>query len=288
VAPEFGAIEAGGTKFICAVGTGPDQLRTTRIPTTSPDETIGQILGWFKANAPDGLRSVGIASFGPVDLDHSSPTWGYITSTPKIPWRDFNLAGAIGNGLGVRVAFDTDANAALLGEIRWGAAKGVTSCVYMTVGTGIGGGAVSGGFFLNGRTHPEMGHIRVPHNLMDDPFAGICPFHGDCLEGLASGPAIARRWNQAPETLPPDHPAWDLEANYLAGALATLACILSPQRVILGGGVMQQFQLFPSIRTRLSNLLAGYIPVPEVLPAKLGNQAGILGALALAQSLASR
>jgi fructokinase len=288
---QFGAIEAGGTNFVCGVGTGPEDLRTTRIPTTSPDETIARAVSWFRAQASQsnpsgGLASVGIASFGPVELDSESPAWGHITNTPKSQWRNFDFAGTIRQALGVPVAFDTDVNAALLGEVRWGAARGISSCMYLTVGTGIGGGAVASGQFLSGSTHPEMGHIRVPRDSARDPFPGNCPFHGDCLEGSASGPAIAARWGAPAENLPPNHPAWVLEADYLAQALTTYVCILSPRRILLGGGVMRQSQLFPLIRTRLKELLAGYLPLPEVLPPELGREAGVLGAIALARSLA--
>jgi fructokinase len=279
----FGAIEAGGTKFVCAVGTGPDDLEIIRIPTDRPKETIARVAEWFCSKGDIG--AVGIASFGPVDLNPESKTWGYITSTPKTEWRDFDFAGTVQRALSVPVAFDTDVNAALLGETRWGAAKGILSCIYMTVGTGIGGGAIACGQFLNGRAHPEMGHIRVPHDRAVDPFAGSCPFHGNCLEGLASGPAIAARWGSRGEDLAEDHPAWELEAEYLARGLASLACVLSPERVLLGGGVMQRSQLFPLIRQRLATLLADYVPVPEILPPANGMNAGILGAIALARAL---
>jgi fructokinase len=282
--PVFGAIEAGGTKFVCAIGTGPDDLKTTRIPTGRPEETVARAVRWFRTQ--DEIRGLGIASFGPVDLDPDSPTWGHITATPKVEWRGFDLAGTVRGELGVPVAFDTDVNAALLGETVWGAARGgVTSCIYLTVGTGIGGGACVRGKFLNGVTHPEMGHIRVPHDRTADPFAGICPFHGDCLEGLASGPAIAARWGARAEDLAADHPAWALEAEYLARGLASLTLVLSPALVLLGGGVMQQAQLFPFVRERLARLLAGYVPAPEVLPPLLGQAAGISGAIALARAI---
>lgn len=281
----FGAIEAGGTSFVCGIGTGPGDLRTASIPTTSPEETIARVVGWFRREAPSGVLSLGIASFGPVDLDRASPAWGHITTTPKPLWRNFDLAGALTRALGVPVAFDTDVNAALLGEILWGAARDTSSCVYLTVGTGIGGGAVAAGAQLAGLTHPEMGHIYVPRDTALDPFPGICPFHRDCLEGLASGPAIAARWGMPAEDLPPDHPAWPLEAAYLARAIANFTCVLAPSRVLLGGGVMRRTHLFPLIRTRLAELLAGYMPLPEVLAPELGAQAGVLGAIALARGL---
>jgi fructokinase len=276
--PLFGAIEAGGTKFICGVGTGPDDLRTVRIPTTGPDATVAQAIAWLRDQGE--LQAIGIGSFGPVELNRNSPRYGHITSTPKVEWRNYNLAGAVKSALKVPVGFDTDVNAAILGEARWGAAHNVANALYLTIGTGIGGGALVSGKLLHGVSHPEMGHIRIPHDLASDPFTGICPFHGDCLEGLASGPAIHARWNTDP---PADHPAWPLEAKYLAYGIAAFASILSPEVVLLGGGVMQQPQLLEMIRAELAKVLGGYIPTPELLPPQLGERAGILGALALAQ-----
>ena len=191
---------------------------------------------------------------------------------------------------GLPVAFDTDVNAAALGEARWGAAQGLGTFLYLTIGTGVGGGSMANGRLLHGLVHPEMGHIRVPHDPRADPFAGNCPFHGDCLEGLVSGPALAARWGQRGETLPPNHPAWDLEAHYIALGLATWICTLSPQRIILGGGVMRHTHLFPRIRNQALALLNGYIQAPEILeritdyivPPALGGDAGVLGAIALA------
>ncbi|HXJ40510.1 MAG TPA: ROK family protein [Bryobacteraceae bacterium] len=291
----FGAIEAGGTKFICGVGTGPDDLETVRIPTTTPDETLGRCVEYF-AERGVSIRSLGIGSFGPVDLKRGSPTWGYITSTPKAGWKDTDLAGRLSRGLGVPVGFDTDVNAAALAESRWGAAKGTGSCVYLTIGTGIGGGAVLDGQLLHGLVHPEMGHIRIPHDSTVDPFAGTCPFHGDCLEGLAAGPAIEARWGKPAAALPPNHPAWALEARYLALAVANFVFTLSPERVILGGGVMGQNFLFPMIRQELCAILNSYIQAPQVLhgmddfvvPPGLGDRSGILGALALAERAIKR
>jgi len=277
-----GAIEAGGTKFVCAVGTGPDDLRTTRIPTTSPEETLAAAVDFLGGDA----TSIGIGSFGPVDLDPASPAWGHITTTPKTAWRNYDLAGAVRRALGVPVAIDTDVNAAARGEARWGAGRELRSFLYLTVGTGIGGGAIIDGRVLGGVSHPEMGHIRIPHDLAFDPFPGLCPWHGDCFEGLASGPAIEARWKRPPCQLPPDHEAWRLESHYLALALASLSCTLSPQRILIGGGVMRQAQLFPLVREELNRLLAGYIAVPEVMPPGLGERSGILGALALSETAA--
>jgi fructokinase len=289
----FGAIEAGGTKFVCAAGTGPQDLETIQIPTTTPDATLERALEFFRPFR-DELRAVGIASFGPVDLHPDSATYGYITSTPKAGWRNIDVAGRVGESLGVPVGFDTDVNGAALGEARWGAAQGLCDFLYLTVGTGIGGGAMVQGKVLHGLVHPEMGHIRVPHDAVQDPFPGCCPFHGDCLEGLASGPAIQARWGMNASELPPDHAGLALEARYLALGLASWVCTLSPQRIVLGGGVMQQTLLFPMIRADLVGLLNGYIQAPEitehadrfVLPAMLGSRAGVLGALVLAEQAA--
>jgi fructokinase len=281
----FGAIEAGGTKFVCGAGTGPDDIITTQIPTTSPAATIAEAVAWLSAHSKGGFSAIGIGSFGPVDLDPDSNTWGYITSTPKTAWRNFNLAGAIHRAFGVPVRFDTDVNAAVLGETRWGAGRDIANCLYLTIGTGIGGGAMVSGHVLHGLMHPEMGHVRIPHNIAEDPFTGSCPYHGDCLEGLASGPAIGARWGVKPEDLAPDHPAWALEAKYLAYAIANYVCTLSPERILLGGGVMRQSGLCQAINAELECVLAGYVSkMPLVMPAQLGGLAGVLGALALAQT----
>ena len=285
----YGGIEAGGTKFICAVGTGPADLRMTQFPTTKPDETFARAVAFFQAHS--SLAAIGIGSFGPVDPNPASRTFGYITTTPKPGWDHVDFAGAIRRALGVPVGFDTDVNAAALGEYRWGAAHRIDNFIYMTIGTGIGGGAMVNGELLHGLIHPEMGHIRLPHDRAADPFEGCCPFHGDCFEGLAAGPAIEKRWGQRGEQLPADHPAWALEAHYIAHAVADLVCTLSPQRVVIGGGVMQHAQLLPVIRRQVRELLNGYVQSPAILERigeyvvapGLGKQAGVLGALALAQ-----
>jgi fructokinase len=279
----LGGIEAGGTKFVCAMGSGPDDLETFEIPTTGPAETIQRAVNFFKTRGP--VSAIGIASFGPIDPDPKSTTFGYITSTPKLAWKNFDFAGAMRTALGVDIAFDTDVNAAALGEFRWGAAEGLTDFLYLTVGTGIGGGGMSNGRLMHGRVHPEMGHIRIPHHVARDPFAGCCPYHGDCLEGLASAPAIESRWGEAAGNLPTGHAAWDLEAHYLALGLCNWIYTLSPQRVILGGGVMRREELFPLIREKLAALLGNYLDAPEIVPPQLGARAGVLGAIALAQAL---
>jgi fructokinase len=288
----WGAIEAGGTKFVCAVGTGPDDWREEiRFPTTTPEETMRQAIDFFREHyAREPLRAIGIGSFGPVDPDPASPSFGYVTTTPKPGWAQTDVVGILRRALDLPVGFDTDVNAAALGEGRWGAAQGLDTFIYLTVGTGIGGGGMVGGQLLHGLIHPEMGHVRIPHDRQADPYEGCCPFHGDCLEGLASGPAIEGRWERRAETLPPDHEAWQLEAQYLAQGVVDFICTLSPQRVIMGGGVMEQPHLLPLVRTQVRELLNGYLQAPEILerideyivaPA-LGNQAGISGALALA------
>ncbi|MDE3197283.1 MAG: ROK family protein [Acidobacteriota bacterium] len=269
----FGAIEAGGTKWVCGIGTGPDDLERVQFPTTTPEETIGAAIAYFSSR---NIAALGIGSFGPVDL-----TRGRITSTPKAFWQNTDVAGPMRAALGIPVGFDTDVNAAALGESKWGAAQGVSSCIYLTVGTGVGGGAIVNGHLLHGAMHPEMGHIKLP---TADSFAGNCPFHGDCLEGVAAGPAIERRWGVPSTQLPPGHPAWAMEARYLALAIANFSYVLSPEVVILGGGVMQQAHLFPMIRSELEAILNNYIAAPAVLPPKLGTSSGVLGALALAQA----
>jgi fructokinase len=288
--PLYGGIEAGGTHFVCAVGTGPDDLHAEMtFPTTLPEETLGQAIDFFRRAKP--IAAVGVGSFGPVDLNPNSPSHGFITNTPKPGWAETDFAGTIERALGVPVAFDTDVNTAALGEGRWGAARGLRHFLYLTVGTGIGGGAMVEGELLHGLMHPEMGHIRIPHELARDPFAGSCPYHGDCLEGLASGAALLARWGQRAETLGPDHPAWDRLAHDLALGLVSFVYILSPQRIIMGGGVMKQPALLPRIRREMVALLNGYAPAPAILegidgyvvPPGLGSRAGVLGAMALAE-----
>lgn len=291
--PLWGGIEAGGTKFVCAVGSGPSDLRAlVRFPTATPKETLHQAIAFFQEHQHrEPLLAVGIASFGPLDLEAGSPTFGHITSTPKPNWAYTDLAGTIQQALGVPVGFDTDVNGSALGEHRWGAAQGLDTFVYLTIGTGIGGGGMVNGRLIHGLVHPEMGHLRVPHDPQRDPFPGLCPYHGDCLEGLAAGPAIEARWGQPAETLPADHPAWNLEAEYLGLGLVNIMCTLSPQRIILGGGVMRQSHLLPLVRERVQALMGGYIRSPALLnridhyiaPPALGDRAGVLGAIALAQ-----
>ncbi len=287
----FGGVEAGGTKFVCGIGTGPDDLRLGWFPTSSPEATIASVAAFFCEQSGASVDAVGIGSFGPVDLDPASHTFGYITSTPKLEWQYYDLAGVLGRALNVPAGFDTDVNAAALGEARWGAARGISDFLYLTVGTGIGGGAVVHGEVVHGLVHPEMGHIRVPHDLAKDPYPGGCPYHQDCLEGLASGPTMEARWGVPARDLPVEHPGWELEARYLAFGLATWVCTLSPKRIVMGGGVMQQQHLFPMVRRELARVLNGYIRAAAlmdemeqyVVPPQLGNRAGVLGAIALAE-----
>lgn len=288
----YGGIEAGGTKFVCAVGTGPDDLqKVVRFPTTSPEETINRALDFF-STYKTALKSIGIASFGPVDPNPASPTYGYITSTPKKGWANTDLAGQIQAGLNKPFVFDTDVNGAALGEYKWGAAQELDSALYLTVGTGVGGGAIVNGKRLQGMLHPEMGHLMIPR-APGDTFEGNCPYHATCLEGMATGPALKKRWGTSAENLAEDHQAWDFEAFYLGMALVNYILTLSPHRIILGGGVMDQKQLFPKIRTIVQNTLNNYINTPVItqdidayiVPPMLGNKAGVLGSIALAQEI---
>ncbi len=279
----LGAIEAGGTKFICAVGTGDGEIiAEIRIDTGAPQETM-ELAAAFLGPHGDKLSAIGIASFGPVQLARTAADYGFITSTPKPGWRDFDMVGTLQRRFDVPIGFDTDVNAAALAEHRWGAAQGLSTFIYVTVGTGIGGGAMVEGALLHGRSHPEMGHILIPHDRAEDPFPGICPYHGDCLEGLASGVAMEKRWGIAAPFLADDHPAWELEAEYLALGCANWIATLSPQRIILGGGVMRP-HLFPMLRDRVRRLLGDYVKAPELVPSPLHDRAGVLGALALAQA----
>jgi len=287
----YGAVEAGGTKFVCLIGEGPDRiLAEMRIPTSTPDQTIEKVIKFFKHSAIDRLSAIGVASFGPVDVSQKSPTYGFITNTPKPGWSHYDIVGVLSNEFDVPIGFDTDVNGAAYGEYVWGAGRGLRTILYLTVGTGIGGGAVVERNIVHGLLHPEMGHIRIPHDRLNDPFEGICPYHHDCLEGLASGPAIAERWGNHAQELPTNHPAWKLEAKYLAFALANYSLVISPQKIILGGGVMSQEFLFDLIRIEYKQILNNYIQMPEttdelnayIVPPGLGKRSGVLGAMALA------
>lgn len=291
----YGGIEGGGTKFVCVIGSGPDDIRAeARIDTTTPAETLDKVIAFFR-ESPHRIQALGIGSFGPVDPNPTSPTWGYITMTPKLPWRNTDFAGVMKRGLNVPIAFDTDVNVAAYGEYVHGAAQGLDTFVYLTIGTGIGGGGLIHGKLMHGLIHPETGHLRIPHDWQRDPYPGCCPSHGDCWEGLANGPALWGRWKVDPSTLPADHEAWKLEAHYIALALANIIYTLSPQRLILGGGVMDQTFLFPMIRQEVQQILNGYIVsdmifdrIDEyIVPPALGNRSGRVGAIALAQHMAA-
>ncbi|MCC6557122.1 MAG: ROK family protein [Polyangiaceae bacterium] len=296
-----GAIEAGGTKLVCAVGSGPGDRILSRqsFPTgDDPVRVLAAIMGWFRQqqHRHGPLQALGVASFGPLDLDPASRTYGYITSTPKTGWRNTDLLGPIRAELGdLPIGFDTDVNGAALGEYHWGSAAGLTDFVYITIGTGIGAGGMSGGRLLHGLLHPEMGHMLLPRG--GDDFEGVCPFHGACWEGLCSGPAIRKRTGISPADLPGDHPAWTIEARYVACAVSNITCILSPERVILGGSVRKAGRLgqdgfFRLIRQGVKHTLNGYISSPAlneeidayIVPPLLGDDAGICGAIALAQT----
>ena len=272
----FGGIEAGGSKWECAVGTEPeDLLAVSTIATTTPAETIAAAVAFFQREGP--VDAVGIGSFGPVDLAR-----GVITTTPKPGWAHTDVAGEIRRALGVPVAFDTDVNAAALGEYRWGALRDADVCCYVTVGTGIGGGVLVGGAPLHGLQHPELGHLRIPHDREEDPFPGLCPFHGACWEGLASGPALEARWGRPAKELEDESP-WALEARYLALGLLAVTAAVSPQRIVLGGGVLNRPGLLELVQRQLDQLVNGYVAVPEIVPPALGARSGLLGALALVQ-----
>ncbi len=289
----FGAIETGGSKVICAVGTGPDDIRDRlRVLTTTPSDTLDEVVDFLlRHHRETPLSAIGVGSFGPLDLRLGSPTYGHIAATPKPGWQYADLLGPLSGALNLPIALETDVNAAALGEHRWGAGVGLDSLVYITVGTGIGGGAVVAGRPVHGASHPEMGHARIPHDWAIDSFEGFCPYHGDCLEGLAAGPAIRLRWGRPAESLPNDHPAWDLEAGYLAAGIANIVLILTPERIVMGGGVMKQRHLFPLIRERVSELLQGYGITENIAnamndyitPPALGDDSGIAGAFALAE-----
>ena len=286
--PLYACIEAGGTKFIAGIAAGPrDILDTARFATTTPGAMLAAVTDWLaeavRRHGP--VRAAGIASFGPLSLDRSAADWGHITATPKPGWSGIDLAGPVGAALGVPVGFDTDVNGAALAEARWGAAIHQRVAVYVTIGTGIGGGAVVNDVPLHGQGHPEMGHMRPARHPGDKDFAGICPFHGDCLEGLASGPAIAARWGASLSDLPADHEGHAIVAHYIAQLVVNLQAVLAPGRIILGGGVMGTAGLLARVRSEAVQLGGGYFAsdaAQVIVPPGLGDHAGLLGALALA------
>lgn len=289
----YAGIDAGGTTFKCIVGSGPSGILAEHaVPVGSPEHTLGECERFFQSAFREHgqPRALGLASFGPADLDKASPNYGHITSTPKPYWQNTDMVGYFNEAFRLPTAFDTDVNGALLAEQRWGAAQGLHSAVYVTVGTGIGAGVMMDGQLAHGAMHVEAGHMLLPKHA-DDGFQGICPFHGACLEGLASGPAIAERWLKKPEKLPSDHAAWQLQAHYLAAMCVNLALFYSPQKIILGGGVMQQPVLLANIRQSYLAQMNGYLGDQTggiddfIQTAALGSKAGALGALALAQNL---
>jgi fructokinase len=285
----YGGIETGGSKWDCAIGTGPDDIRAAEtIPTTTPRETMERAIAFFERSGP--VQAIGIGSFGPIDHKRSSPTWGHITNTPKPGWAHTDVAQEIRRRLSVPVGFDTDVNTAALGEHRWGAGQGLETFCYLTVGTGIGGGGFAGGKLMHGLLHPEFGHMRIPHDLARDPFEGTCPYHGDCWEGLASGRAVEARWGKPANELD-DPEVWELEAHYLGLGLVSVMCVLSPERILVGGGVAGRDGLLGLVQGEVSGLMNGYLDsilvrerISEYITAPaLGRRAGVLGAIALAE-----
>lgn len=290
----YGSIEGGGTKFICAVGTGPYHIRAeARFETTTPEETMNQVIDFFKQQetAFGKLSAIGFACFGPLDPNPNSETYGYILPTPKPGWSNTNVVGKLKSEFDIPIAFDTDVNGAALGEARWGKGQGLHTFIYLTVGTGIGGGVHAEGKLLHGLLHPEMGHIFIKHDFEKDPFEGVCPFHSDCFEGLASGVAVEKRWGARGGTLSHEHIAWDLEADYIGQALANYSLMISPQRIILGGGIGSLPHLLSKVQQKTKSYINGYIQSPHItenienyiVAPGLGNRSGMLGAIALAE-----
>ena len=289
----FGGLEAGGTKFVCVIGTGPDDiLETARIEVAGPGETLEAALGFFQRAVASGsrLHALGIGSFGPVELRPAHPRYGSITTTPKPGWSGTDMVGPFAAALGIPVGFDTDVDAAALGEGRWGAARGLDSFVYLTLGTGVGGGAVVDGRVVHGLGHPEMGHVAVPRHPADG-FAGICPFHGDCFEGMASGPAVAARFGRRAEHLAgaEQAAAADLVGFYLAAGVRSIVYAVAPERVVVGGGLSTLPGVITAARVELRRQLNDYPGLPEhgdegfLVPAGLGGMAGPAGTLILAE-----
>ncbi len=284
----IGALEAGGTKMVCSIGNLKGGiLQRASFPTGAPEETIAQIVDFI---GKFDIAALGVGSFGPLDLNPDSPSYGYITLTPKPGWKNYPLMPELACRLGVPVAIDTDVNAAALAEFEMGAGRGKRSLLYVTVGTGIGGGLVAEGNLVHGLVHPEIGHMMLAPLASDPMPRGVCPFHAGCLEGLASGPAIEKRWGLPGKLMSEDHPAWELEASYLAQMCANMILAVSPEVIVLGGGVMQQMHLFPRIREKTLELLGGYVASPAVtkegiasyiVPPALSINSGVTGALLL-------
>ncbi|ALS28534.1 ROK family protein [Paenibacillus cisolokensis] len=282
----IGAIEAGGTKFVCGIGDENGTIvDRVSFPTEMPETTIANVIAYFRDKE---VEAIGVGSFGPIDLDPASPTYGHVTTTPKPGWSGYPLLGTLKEAFDVPFGWDTDVNAAAFGEATWGAARGLDSCVYYTIGTGIGVGVYAEGKMVHGLVHPEGGHVLTRRHP-DDRFEGFCPYHGDCLEGMAAGPALEKRWNMKGKDIPADHPAWAIEAFYIGQAVAGTILLLSPKKVILGGGVMHQRQLLPLIRAEVQKNLNGYVSADAlrdgidsyIVTPGLGDNAGLCGALAL-------
>ena len=281
----LGALEAGGTKMVCAIGDESGKIyEQVSIPTETPEITMPKLISYFEERK---IEALGIGCFGPIDPDKKSETYGYITSTPKLAWADYNIVGTMEKSLMIPVGFDTDVNGSVLGEVTFGQAKGKKCVVYVTIGTGVGAGIYIEGKLLHGMLHPEAGHILLTQRE-DDTYEGTCPYHKTCLEGLAAGPAIEARWGRKAVELKDDARVWDLEAYYIAQAIVNYILILSPQMIILGGGVMHQEQLFPKIRSYVKKMMNGYIKTKEmadldhyIVPASLHDDQGIMGALEL-------
>ena len=288
----FGALEAGGTKMVCAVGNENGEiLDRISIPTETPAVTMPKLAAYFQDKE---IHALGIGCFGPIDLNPKSDTYGCITTTSKLAWKHYDICGYFREHLKVPIGFDTDVNGSMLGEATWGCAKGLDTAVYITIGTGVGVGVLAGGKLLHGMQHPEGGHILIPRRE-DDTYAGKCPYHRTCLEGLAAGPAIEERWGEKAVSLAGRPEVWDLEAYYLAYAVTNYILLLSPRKIILGGGVMHQEQLMPLVRKKVKEMLGGYVETKElsdmdsylVLPSLNDNQ-GILGALKLGMDAGGR
>lgn len=283
----LGAIEAGGTKMVCAIGDETGKIyEQVSIPTETPEITIPKLISYFEDK---GIEALGIGCFGPIDLNKNSDTYGYITSTTKLPWINCDIVGVFQKALGCPVGFDTDVNGSVLGEVTFGQAKGKNNVVYITIGTGVGAGVFVEGKLLHGMMHPEAGHVII-RKRNDDEYEGNCPYHQTCLEGLAAGPAIEGRWGKKAIELKDQKEVWDLEAYYIAQALVDYIMVLSPEMIILGGGVMQQEQLFQMIRSYVKVLLGEYIKTKQIedlehyiVPASLDDKQGIMGCLELAR-----
>ena len=286
----LGGLECGGTKMVCAVGDEKGRITERRvIPSESPEVTMPQIFRFFKSFP---VVALGIAAFGPLDLNLKSPTYGYITSTTKLSWRNFDLLGRIKDELNIPCGFDTDVNGAVLGEITYGCMKGLNNAIYMTVGTGIGIGVYANGALLHGMLHPEGGHVLVRRHP-DDHFKGSCMYHKDCLEGMASGSALNARLGFGAEALSADDPVWEFESYYLAQAIVSYILTLSPEKIVLGGGVMNRSELFPMIRRDVVKLLGGYVVSEKIdkideyiVPSVLGGNQGVMGCMKLAYDAA--